>query len=63
MKTHKFEKDLIFYNPGKPGTVFTYKAGHFVTDTELHEMVNHLEIDTENKVAWVEERRVSPRVM
>jgi hypothetical protein len=58
---HKIEKDMIFYNPGKSGSVFTYKSGHVVNDSEIHDMMNLLEYDTEQKVAWVEERRASQR--
>lgn len=28
MKQKKLEKDLIFYNPGEKGAVFTFKAGN-----------------------------------
>ena len=57
MERHKIERDLIFYNPGKPGSVFIYKSGHFLTDTDIHEMQEHLKYDTGLNVAWVEERR------
>lgn len=57
----KIDKDLIFYSPGKPGSVFTYKAGHLVSDTEIHEMIEHLRYDTGQKVSWVEERRAYER--
>lgn len=57
----KIEKDMIFFIPGKEGPVFTYKAGHVVTDKEIHDLLDFLEFDTENKVAWVEERRSSQR--
>jgi hypothetical protein len=61
MESHKIEKDLIFYSPGKPGSVFTYKAGHLITDTDIREMQEHLKYDTGQNVAWVEERRAYAR--
>jgi len=61
MESKKMEKDLIFFNPGKPGAVFTYKAGFFVDSELLEETVEHLEYDTENKVEWIEDRRSKPR--
>jgi hypothetical protein len=61
MESRKIEKDLVFYNPGKPGSVFTYKAGHFITDADIHEMQEHLKFDTGQNVAWVEERRANQR--
>ena len=61
MERHKIDKDLIFYSPGKPGSVFTYKAGHYITDNDIHEMQEHLKFDTGQKVAWVEERRAYER--
>jgi hypothetical protein len=57
MERRKIEKDLIFYSPGKPGSIFTYKAGHFITDTDIHEMQEHLKYDTGKNIACVEERR------
>jgi hypothetical protein len=61
MEGRKIDKDLIFYSPGKPGSVFTYRSGHFVTDTDIHEMQEHLKYDTGQNVAWVEERRAYQR--
>jgi hypothetical protein len=61
MELRKIEKDLIFYSPGKPGSVFTYKAGHSITDAEIQEMQEHLKYDTGQDVAWVEERRAFQR--
>lgn len=60
---HKIEKNMIFYNPGKPGSVFTYQAGHVLTDSEIREMMNHLEYDTGERVSWVEERRSIERLV
>lgn len=61
MERRKIEKDLIFYSPGKPGSVFTYKAGHLVSDVDIYEMQEHLKYDTGLNVAWIEERRAYER--
>ena len=57
MENRKIEKNLIFYTPGKPGSVFTYQAGRFITDSDIDEIVDHLEYDTGQRVSWTEERR------
>ena len=62
MEDRKLEKDLIFFSPGKPGAVFTYKAGNAVNNDMLTQTVDHLEFDTENTIRWVEERRAIPRI-
>lgn len=61
MEDRKLEKNLIFFIPGKPGTIFTYQAGNAVNNDLLSQTVEHLEYDTENKIRWVEERRAIPR--
>jgi len=63
MEIKKLERDVIFFNPGKSGAVFTYKAGFSLDSTLIDETVEHLEYDTENKVKWVEERRQKPRAV
>ena len=63
MEEKKLERDLIFFTPGKPGAVFTYRAGNTGNDTLLNQTVDHLEYDTDNHIQWVEERRVTPWVM
>ena len=63
MEDRKLDKDLIFFTPGKPGAVFTYKAGYAVNSDMLSQTVEHLEYDTENTIRWVEERRTIPRTM
>jgi hypothetical protein len=61
MEDRKLDKNLIFFIPGKPGSVFTYQAGYTVNNDLLSQTVEHLEYDTENKIRWVEERRAIPR--
>lgn len=63
MEDRKLDKDLIFFIPGKPGTIFTYQAGHALNNDLLSQTVAHLEYDTENKIRWVEERRAIRRPM
>lgn len=61
MVDRKLDKNLIFFIPGKPGTVFTYQAGYTVNNDLLSQTVEHLEYDTENKIRWVAERRAIHR--
>lgn len=62
MKQKKLEKDLIFYSPGKKGTVFTLKAGNFVDDQLIDQTADHLEYEEEIRINWIEERRSAPRM-
>ena len=61
MQSRKVLKNLIFYIPGKPGSVFTYQAGRFITDNDINDILYHLEYETGRKVSWTEERRGYPR--
>ena len=61
MENRKLEKDLIFYAPGKPGQVFTFKAGNFVDDQLISQTVDHLADEMESSIEWVDDRRLSPR--
>jgi hypothetical protein len=63
MDIQKLQKDLIFFNPGKSGTVFTYKAGYAVDNRMIDQAIDHLQYETENQVECVEERRGAPREM
>ncbi len=62
MENKKLEKDLVFYNPGKPGQVFTLKSGNFVSSELLDQTADHLKVETDEAVEYVEERRLTPRV-
>ena len=42
MKERKLDKDLIFFIPGKPGSVFTYQAGFAVNNDLLSQTVDGL---------------------
>lgn len=61
MEEKKLEKNLIFFNPGQPGSVFTYQAGFLINDELVQSVQNNLEYETESPVAFVEERRKFPR--
>jgi hypothetical protein len=61
MQRHKIETDLIFYIPGHHGAVFTYKAGHSVSDTDIKDMREHLKFDTSHNIGWIEDRRLCDR--
>lgn len=60
-KRHKIDKDLVFYIPGHPGAVFTYKAGFTVNDSDIKIMREHLKLDTGHNIGWIEDRRLSDR--
>jgi len=61
MEKKKLDKDIVFFTPGERGSVFTYKAGNFINDNWLMYTIDHLEYDTEKKVEWTEDRRLTPR--
>ena len=61
MTARKLDKDLVFFNPGMPGAIFTYKAGCSVDFNMLDGAVEHLESETENTVVFIEDRRAQPR--
>ena len=61
MRDIRLEKDLVFYNPGKSGAIFTYKAGNAVNRMLLKQAKQQLEEDTADKVKFVKDRRVGPR--
>ena len=61
METRKLEKNLIFYTPGKKGSVFTLAVDNYVNDEVINQTVEHLEFETEHHIAYVEERRAKPR--
>ena len=61
MEGRKLEKNMIFYNPGRPGAVFTFGASNFVTPELIQKTRDHLEYETENQIAFVEDRRSKER--
>jgi hypothetical protein len=61
MQRHKIENDLIFYVPGQPGAVFTYKTGHSVDETDINGKREELKHDTGHNIGWIEDRRLCDR--
>ncbi|THB77383.1 MAG: hypothetical protein D3926_15575 [Desulfobacteraceae bacterium] len=61
MENILLEKNMIFYNPGHKGTVFTLAANTYINQAMLDETIDHLEFETENPIEYVQERRAKPR--
>lgn len=61
VERHTIENDLVFFSPGQPGSVFTFKTGHVVSDTDIHDMAEHLKYDTGQNIGYVENRRLWER--
>lgn len=61
MEGQVLEKNMIFYNPGERGAVFTIAAKTLVTPDLIQKTREHLEYETENLIRYVEERRAKPR--
>jgi hypothetical protein len=61
MITRKLGKDLIFFSPGEKGSVFTYRAGYAVDFNMLDSTVSQLELESENDIVYIEDRRKKTR--
>ena len=61
MEKIQLERNLIFFNPGKPGPIFTIQSGNFVDSDLINQTADHLEYETERMVDWHIERRSKPR--
>lgn len=61
MENKILEKNLIFYNPGMSGAVFTLASKNYITPELLKQTKEHLEYETELPVNYTEERRGEPR--
>lgn len=61
MENILLEKNMIFYNPGYKGTVFTLAANTYINQGILDQTVEHLEYETEHPIEYVEERRSESR--
>ena len=61
MENRLLDKNLIFYNPGIKGTVFTLAAETYVNSDLIKETKEHLEYETENPILYIEERRAKTR--
>ena len=61
MEGRMLEKNMIFFNPGEKGAVFTIAAQNLVTPELIQQTREHLEYETENLIRYVEERRDKAR--
>jgi hypothetical protein len=61
MISRKLEKNLIFFNPGQAGAIFTYETGNKVDFDMIDSAITHLEYETENDVVCIEDRREKSR--
>ena len=61
MEGRMLEKNMIFYNPGEKGAVFTIAAKNLVSSELIQQTREHLEYETENLIRYVEERRTKAR--
>ncbi len=55
------QKELIYFNPGKTGTIFTHAAEHFITLEQLLHAQEHFVKKTNAPVIYIEDRRLYPR--
>lgn len=61
MENRMLEKNLIFYNPGVKGTVFTLAKKTYVNPDLIEETKQHLQYETDDTIRYIEERRAKPR--
>ena len=55
------KRELIFFNPGKTGIVFTHSENQFITVTQLLNLQEHFVVTTDNPVIYIENRRLKSR--
>jgi len=55
------EKELIFFNPGKPGVVYTHSAHGYITVEQLLHVQEYLVMETAHPVVYIEDRRTVKR--
>ena len=61
MYKKRLEKNMVFYTPGKSGSLFKMRSGDFVDSKLLTEAKEALEYESESKIKYVEDRRDYPR--
>ena len=61
MKGYLPKKELIFFNPGKTGTVFSHPANQYITVTQLLKLQERFVVTTNNPVIYIEDRRLKSR--
>ena len=54
-------ENLVFFNPGNPGIVFTHPAQCYITIEQLLNTQECLVQKTGNPVVYIEDRRATPR--
>lgn len=52
---------LIFFNPGKPGIVFTHTAKTYISVEQLLHVQEYFVKMTEHSVVYIEDRRLKER--
>lgn len=55
------KRDLIFFNPGQPGIVFSHPAEHFITIPELIGAQEYFAQTTQKSIVYIEDRRLKVR--
>ena len=55
------KKEVIFFNPGKTGSVFIHPANHYISVKELINVQEHFIKKTSDSVIYIEDRRLKPR--
>lgn len=61
MYKKRLEKNLIFYSPGKSGSVFKMRSGDFVDAKLIKDAKEALEYDSDTSIKYVEDRRTVAR--
>lgn len=61
MDGHILKKDLIFFNPGKPGPAFVHKKKRYIDPEILLKTQHFLIKETKKPVVYTKERRVKIR--
>lgn len=56
------KKNMIFFNPGRPGVVFTHAANYYITVKQILREQERLVIETSHPVIYIEDRRAKKRV-
>lgn len=55
------QKAIIFFNPGKPGIVFTHTAKTFISVRQLLNLQEYFVKMTKQSVVYIEDRRLKER--
>jgi|GEM_PF-3334784 len=61
MEGYLSNKELIFFNPGITGIVFTHPANQYITVTQLLHVQEHFVGTASNPVIYIEDRRLKSR--